>query len=83
MRWMDLLKMSKDSLVRRKLRTILTVMGVVIGTASIVVMLSLGLGLQQSVYQMAEESGGLTSITVTAISGPGADCSGKADERKI
>lgn len=62
---MDLLKMSKDSLVRRKLRTILTVMGVVIGTASIVVMLSLGLGLQQSVYQMAEESGGLTSITVT------------------
>lgn len=63
---MDLLKMSKDSLVRRKLRTILTVMGVVIGTASIVVMLSLGLGLQQSVYQMAEESGGLTSITVTA-----------------
>lgn len=63
---MDLLVMSKNSLVRRKLRTMLTVLGVVIGTASIVVMVSLGIGLQQSVYKTAEESGGLTNITVTS-----------------
>ena len=42
MRWIDLLRMSSNSLKRRKLRTFLTVLGVVIGTASIVVMISLG-----------------------------------------
>lgn len=48
MRWSDLLRMSSNSLKRRKLRTFLTILGVVIGTASIVVMISLGLGLQES-----------------------------------
>ena len=43
MRWSDLLKMSAGSLKRRKLRAFLTILGVVIGTASIVVMISLGL----------------------------------------
>ena len=36
-----------------------------IGTASIVVMISLGLGMQQSLYREIEQSGGMTSITVT------------------
>ncbi|HAX50600.1 ABC transporter permease [Muricomes intestini] len=65
MRWIDLLRMSSGSLKRRKLRTFLTVLGVVIGTASIVVMISLGLGMQQSMYREVEQSGGMTSITVT------------------
>lgn len=65
MRWIDLLRMSSGNLKRRKLRTFLTVLGVVIGTASIVVMISLGLGLQQSMYQEIEQSGGMTAITVT------------------
>ena len=65
MNWNDLLRMSINSLRRRKLRTFLTVLGVLIGTASIVVMISLGLGMQQSLYQEVEQSGGLTSITVT------------------
>ena len=56
MRWIDLLRMSSNSLKRRKLRTFLTVLGVVIGTASIVVMISLGLGLQESMYQEIEQS---------------------------
>ncbi|CUQ07128.1 Uncharacterised protein [Dorea longicatena] len=43
MRWIDLLRMSSSNLRRRKLRSILTILGVVIGTASIVVMISLGL----------------------------------------
>ena len=65
MRWIDLLRMSSNSLKRRKLRTFLTVLGVVIGTASVVVMISLGLGLQESMYQEIEQSGGVTSLTVT------------------
>ncbi|MCI8638397.1 MAG: ABC transporter permease [Coprococcus sp.] len=61
----DLLRMSIGNLKRRKLRTFLTVLGVIIGTASIVVMISLGLGLQQSMYDELEQSGGLTMLTVT------------------
>ena len=65
MRWSDLLRMSVSSLRRRKLRTFLTVLGVVIGTASIVVMISLGLGMQESMYAEVAENGGTTAVTVT------------------
>lgn len=65
MNWKDLLRMSLSNLKRRRLRTFLTVLGVLIGTASIVVMISLGLGLQQSLYREVEQSGGLTMIRVS------------------
>ena len=65
MNWIDLLRMSSNNLKRRKLRTFLTVLGVVIGTTSIVVMISLGLGMQKSLYEEVDQSGGLTSINVT------------------
>ena len=64
MSWMDLLRMSVSNLRRRKLRTFLTVLGVVIGTASIVVMISLGLGMQQAMYDEIEQYGGLTTVKV-------------------
>lgn len=67
----DLLKMSLSSLWRRKLRTILTVLGVVIGTASIVVMISLGLGLNKTSMEQIEQYGGLTTITVYSNEGGG------------
>ncbi len=69
MNWMDLLRMSSSNLRRRKLRTFLTVLGVVIGTASIVVMISLGLGMQQSMYKEIEEFGGLTTVKVYGANG--------------
>ena len=55
MKFSDLLRMSGSNLLRRKLRTALTVLGVVIGTASIVVMISLGLGLQKSSLEQIEQ----------------------------
>ncbi len=64
MNFLDLLTMSAGNLWRRKLRTVLTVLGVVIGTASIVVMLSLGIGLKQSYLAEVEQSGGLTTVNV-------------------
>ena len=82
MRWSDLLRMSVSSLRRRKLRTFLTVLGVVIGTASIVVMISLGLGLQESMYKEVEQNGGTTSITVTGKDSGGMMYGYRA-ERKI
>lgn len=64
MRFYDLLSMSVNSLLRRKLRTFLTVLGVVIGTASIVVMISLGIGLNKFTMEQYESSGSLTAIRV-------------------
>lgn len=64
MKPIDLLRMSMSNLKRRRLRTFLTVLGVVIGTASIVVMLSLGLGLKKSSLEQIENAGGLNTITV-------------------
>ena len=64
MKFSDLLKMSLSSLWRRKLRTILTILGVIIGTASIVVMMSLGIGSNKMLMEQIESSGGLTTINV-------------------
>ena len=65
MKFRDMLRMSGSSLWKRKVRTILTVLGVVIGTASIVVMISLGLGLKRASMSEIEQYGGLTTITVS------------------
>ena len=64
MKFFDLLRMSSSNLWKRKVRTILTVLGVVIGVASIVVMVSLGLGLSRSLIEQYESWGSLTQITV-------------------
>ena len=64
MRFLDLLIMSVNNLRRRKLRTFLTVLGVVIGTASIVVMVSLGIGLNNFTMENIRSSGSLTAIEI-------------------
>lgn len=69
----DILGMSLTNLWRRKTRTILTVLGVIIGTSSIVVMLSLGIGLKQSMLEQVGTAGGLTEIMVFSDSDYGSD----------
>lgn len=64
MRFIDLLAMSVLNLMRRKMRTALTVLGVVIGTASIVVMVSLGIGLNELQVEQIASYGSLTAINV-------------------
>lgn len=64
MKFMDMLQMSAQSLWKRKLRTILTILGVIIGVSSIVVMVSLGLGLSKSMMAEYESYGSMTQITV-------------------
>ena len=64
MRFLDQLRMSVNNLRRRKLRTALTVLGVIIGTASIVVMVSLGIGLKELTMEQYASYGSLTAITV-------------------
>ncbi len=69
MRFPDLLSMSIHNLLRRKLRTVLTVLGVIIGTASIVVMVSLGIGLNEMTIAQISSWGSLTTIDVSPSSG--------------
>lgn len=64
MRISDILGMSLTNLWRRKTRTILTVLGVIIGTTSIVVMLSLGIGLKEATMAEVGSSDALTQIYV-------------------
>ncbi len=59
-----LLKLSTDNVRRRKGRTLLTLIGVVIGTCLIVVMISLGIALNQQYEQMLQNYGDLTKIEI-------------------
>lgn len=65
MRFIDLLQMSVTNLLKRKVRTLLTVLGVVIGTTSIVVMVSLGIGLKTGIMKEIESYASLTTVTVS------------------
>lgn len=60
----DLIRMGLKNLWRRKLRTFLTILGVLIGTSSIIVMLSIGFGMQESYMGMLSRMGDLTTINV-------------------
>ena len=60
----DLISMALSNLWKRRLRTFLTVLGVVIGTASIVVMVSIGIGMNESYIKQVSEWGSLQVIEV-------------------
>lgn len=78
MKVFDMIKMCLQNLTRRKSRTILTVLGVVIGCCAIVTMMSIGFGVQNSQQIMLEGMGDLTLIQV--YSGGG---SSKLDDAAI
>lgn len=63
----DLLRMAVQNLLRRKARTALTVLGVVIGTVSIVVMISIGIGMNTQYEQQVMQLGSLTQITMSKV----------------
>ena len=48
MRFLDLLQLILENLNRRKGRVLLTAVGVTIGTAAVVILVSLGVGLQKN-----------------------------------
>lgn len=49
MKFFDILRMSMNSLTHRRLRSWLTVLGIVVGVAAVVALVSIGQGLQQTV----------------------------------
>ncbi len=60
----DLIKMGLKNLARRKVRTVLTALGVIIGTAAIVVMISIGIGMNNSFDQQFMENGAMSVIQI-------------------
>ena len=56
--------MSLSNLFKRKVRTLLTVAGVIIGTCAIVVMVSFGIGINESMNTMMEGMGDLTIVQI-------------------
>lgn len=64
MRKSDMFHMCLQNLTRRKSRTILTVLGVMIGCCAIVIMVSLGFGTQEAQDKMLSQMGDLTMIQI-------------------
>ncbi|MBE5946311.1 MAG: ABC transporter permease [Lachnospiraceae bacterium] len=62
MKFSDVLGLALGNLKRRKWRTVLTVLGVFIGTISVVIMLSLGFGLKSSMEKQLNAYGTMTEL---------------------
>lgn len=80
MRLRDLIEAVFSNLRRMKLRLVLTALGVVIGTSSVVLMVSLGIGLQRNITDELSGFGDATHIQVQgggAMSGMGVPTSGE------
>ena len=60
----DLISLAFRNLLRRKTRTILAVVGVIVGTCAIIVMLSIGFGLSASFQEQIESYGNLHLVDV-------------------
>lgn len=74
MSFIDLISLIVDNLSRRKGRVALTAVGVIIGTAAVVILVSLGVGLQKDARERLGNSGDLTLLQVWpgwAEPGPG------------
>lgn len=70
MRFGDILRLCRQNLWRRKSRTILTVLGVIVGCCSIVLMVSLGQGINEQMNALIKSMGDLSIVTVYADGGP-------------
>ncbi|HXF85522.1 MAG TPA: ABC transporter permease [Anaerolineales bacterium] len=71
MKFLDLLRLIFGNLNRRKARVALTAIGVVIGTAAVVILVSLAIGLQRNANEQLYGIGDLTQIQVSPNYGGG------------
>ena len=78
---LDVFLLALKNFRRRMTRSILTIVGVVIGSMAIVVMVSLGIGIQENMMTMIERWGDLTTIQVPAwnIGNEGGGGGGRGD----
>lgn len=82
----DLLGLVWSNLLRRKVRVAMTAVGVVIGTAAVIVLISLASGLQRSYAESLGSMGDLTEIRVSppsVVSAFGGTSMGRAGEEAV
>ena len=65
MRFFDLLKLSMRMFKARTMRTLLTILGMSVGIAAIIFLVSLGYGLQRALLQKITTSDALVTLDVT------------------
>ena len=68
MKSIDYIRMGFKNLWRQKLRSVLTIVAVVIGALSVIIMVSLVIGAKSVFMQQLEAMGALTEVTVTGSS---------------
>lgn len=84
MRIFDIIAMGTRNLLRRKMRTFLTVIGVVVGSAAIVVMVSMTVGMNISLDETIASMGDLTVIQINTFnSHQNADGEWEYDENEL
>jgi ABC-type antimicrobial peptide transport system permease subunit len=71
MNFLDIIALAWRNLIHSKLRTSLTVAGVIVGVAAIITMISLGIGLQNNLLRDA--LGRIDLFTQILVTGPGVD----------
>lgn len=69
MTFRDVVGMAVGNLLRQKGRTLLTLMGVIIGVGALILMVSLGIGLKQQILRSVESQDSLRTLTVTRVQG--------------
>ncbi len=69
MRKTDILRFAFSNFLRRKARSMLTVLGVVIGTAAVVIMLSIGIGMNKGFEDQISSYSNLKQITIYSYGG--------------
>lgn len=82
MKFQDLISMALKNLNARRLRTFLTVLGVIIGTTSIVIMLSIGFGFQKLNTDTYKSMGDLTTLDLNADNNVGNPTESSPKEKK-
>ena len=87
MKIFDMISICLRNLWRRKGRTLLTIVGVVIGSCAVIVMISLGLGMNQAMDNMLASWGDLTAVTIYNGGGmmyyDGSSQSGNSEKPKL
>ena len=69
MKKFDIFTFALSNFLRRKARSALTVLGVVIGTAAVVIMLSIGIGMNKGFEDQISSWGNLRQINVYEMTG--------------
>lgn len=66
MTWLDMIRLGLENLLRSRLRTVLTVLGVVVGIGALTSMMSFGTGMQKNITEAFRDNDLFTSLYVTA-----------------